>query len=956
MANKRYACPYCGDKYDRHDLITHIDNKHEELIPENYTAARIVFNKVNNKNCGYCRVCGCETNWNEDSQRYDVLCDKPKCKETLRIRYQENMIRVRGTDNILKDPEQQKKMLANRKISGKYKFEDGGIVGYTGSYEKKALEFMDKVLNLRSKDIISPGPTLEYEYNGEKHFYITDFYLVPYNLIIEVKDGGNNPNTKDSDGMRASREKTIAKEKVITDSGEYNYLRLTNNDFAQLVSILMELKKAYLDKLDKVIIRINEAMDDSISFEGLDTPIVEDEDILKNNKKLLNKSLGQISNLTKDINITESKSTLDGNYKPKGKKDLSSFKKVHITESVINKYKKEYPFLKHVRCKDTKEYICDGHIWFDNDELVAMVGSCEYRDDRTKWVVSLEITKNYKGYGLSKQILDYAVKTMNCKYLSVNKNNKIAKKVYDDYGFKVYQEDNTMYYMTINKNIKESYFTESKSEFNELSFKNPKELSDWMKRNIGYKKYDKLMSPEDVFNAKKGSCHDQVMFEDYFFKKMGISHGKIFLIEYNEGEQEGGKTHSFIYYKDNNKFYWFENAWGGEEGIHGPYNSLNDLKDEVTEKTLKNSRYNNVEFSTVKNVETGMNLGDFVSSCLESTNIMQEKSYSLFNGGITHIEKEDISYSYSFDDVKKIVNSLSKKDLNKICNGEFKNSPYVFYREVLLINKEPVSFIDVYKLPNMEEDGVIVIATKEKWRGVGLGTILVNRMKAKLKNKNLVWKTQRNNDASIYLAKKMKFNPIFESANMDDYRDFVVSGSDDLMGTIYDSIDFGFAERIKPKATGYGNFISDFIDIDDINRRVIEVGEKYYNNIEEESFKYFVIFDAVDDESYEDLILEGIYGFDKCDIDVWQYNFENQGRRYSYLLVTHKSELLSVYLMPSNNINDWIEVPIDKVVMECKVMDCSKPNNNGRIYSAWDITEGAVFTKEDLDYFNKYIK
>ena len=148
------------------------------------------------------------------------------------------------------------------------------------------------------------------------------------------------------------------------------------------------------------------------------------------------------------IFINEStKSILDSNYKSKGKKNLSSFKKVHITEAVIDKYKKEYPFLKHVRCKDTKEYVCDGYIWFDNDELVAMVGSCEYRDDKTKWVVSLEITKNYKGYGLSKQILDYAVKTMNCKYLSVNKNNKIAKKVYDDYGFKVYQEDNTMYYI-----------------------------------------------------------------------------------------------------------------------------------------------------------------------------------------------------------------------------------------------------------------------------------------------------------------------------------------------------------------------------------------------------------------------------------------------------------------------------------------------------------------------------
>ena len=150
--------------------------------------------------------------------------------------------------------------------------------------------------------------------------------------------------------------------------------------------------------------------------------------------------------------IYESKSTINSKYKPKGKKSLSSFKRVHLTQTIIDRYKREYPFLKHVRCKDTNQYICDGYIWFDDDELVAMVGSCEYTDDKTKWVVSLEITNKYRGYGLSKQILDYAVKTMNCKYLSVNKNNKIAKKVYDNYGFKVYQEDNTMYYMTIDNN------------------------------------------------------------------------------------------------------------------------------------------------------------------------------------------------------------------------------------------------------------------------------------------------------------------------------------------------------------------------------------------------------------------------------------------------------------------------------------------------------------------------
>ena len=49
---------------------------------------------------------------------------------------------------MLKDPEYQNNiMLANRSISGKYKFQDGTIRTYVGSYEHKFLEFMDKFLN-----------------------------------------------------------------------------------------------------------------------------------------------------------------------------------------------------------------------------------------------------------------------------------------------------------------------------------------------------------------------------------------------------------------------------------------------------------------------------------------------------------------------------------------------------------------------------------------------------------------------------------------------------------------------------------------------------------------------------------------------------------------------------------------------------------------------------------------
>ena len=158
-------------------------------------------------------------------------------------------------------------MLAGRHISGKYKYSDGTMFTYTGKYEKAALEFMDKVMNIPSKDIQMPGPILEYEYNGEKHSWITDIYYIPANLIIEVKDGGDNPNNRN---MPEYRGKQAAKEVMITELGKFNYLRLTNNDFSQLLEALAEIKWENMDQKDsnKVNFFINESVLHEVKFEN----------------------------------------------------------------------------------------------------------------------------------------------------------------------------------------------------------------------------------------------------------------------------------------------------------------------------------------------------------------------------------------------------------------------------------------------------------------------------------------------------------------------------------------------------------------------------------------------------------------------------------------------------------------------------------------------------------------
>lgn len=261
----KYKCPFCNDRLYRVDLVEHIAKAHKELIPENFTAAQVAYNHINNKKCGQCMVCHKNTEWDENKWKYDSICNNPRCRETLRENALKNHIRVYNTPTLLNDPEHQEKMLANRSISGKYKFKDGGVHTYTGSYEKNALEFMDKVMNIKSKELMCPGPVLEYNYKGEMHKWITDIFYIPANLVIEVKDGGSNPNNRQMDSYR---EKQIYKEKMITSAGDYNYLRLTDNSFDQLFEILALLKDGSLNDDESKISRIHESFmqENSTSF------------------------------------------------------------------------------------------------------------------------------------------------------------------------------------------------------------------------------------------------------------------------------------------------------------------------------------------------------------------------------------------------------------------------------------------------------------------------------------------------------------------------------------------------------------------------------------------------------------------------------------------------------------------------------------------------------------------
>lgn len=149
--------------------------------------------------------------------------------------------------------------------------------------------------------------------------------------------------------------------------------------------------------------------------------------------------------------------------------------------------------------------------------------------------------------------------------------------------------------------------------------KTPKDLLEYMKKNIRYSNYTRLKSAKEVFESGSGSCHDQVMFELAELKGIGYSPKALFFMEYKEGQ--GGITHSFVYYVHNNKYYWFENAWNDYRGIH-EFDSLKDIKENIkhmheNHKFGNIKQYPNLYISNFGYHKPGETLQEFVDKVID---------------------------------------------------------------------------------------------------------------------------------------------------------------------------------------------------------------------------------------------------------------------------------------------------------------------------------------------------
>lgn len=241
-------CCFCGRKYlDPNALYAHMSSDHKDSL-EGLPPQQVFFNYKNRypltKRFGKSVISGKPTKFNLQTGRYERFANEEE-KEKYRAYFLTNMRRVYGKDTLLTEPDQQKKMLANRHISGTYLWSDGKHeFTYTGSYEKKFLEFLDVELGWENpEDIFAPAPMI-FKYkrpDGSEHFHIPDFYIGSINLIVSIKATDNNHYRLRDIEIERAQDEAIKRSK-------FNYLKITDNNFDQFIDFIEKEKRKIIQK------------------------------------------------------------------------------------------------------------------------------------------------------------------------------------------------------------------------------------------------------------------------------------------------------------------------------------------------------------------------------------------------------------------------------------------------------------------------------------------------------------------------------------------------------------------------------------------------------------------------------------------------------------------------------------------------------------------------------------
>lgn len=119
-----------------------------------------------------------------------------------------------------------------------------------------------------------------------------------------------------------------------------------------------------------------------------------------------------------------------------------------------------------------------------------------------------------------------------------------------------------------------------------------------------------LAISEDVLKYRIGTCFDQVELERKLFQNTFLIH-TYFITTSNPKKDP---THTFLVYKKNNRYVWYEHAWSSYRGHHS-YESLEALLKDVRDKFNKEFNLKDLKIYEYFNLPKNISETEFYEYC-----------------------------------------------------------------------------------------------------------------------------------------------------------------------------------------------------------------------------------------------------------------------------------------------------------------------------------------------------
>lgn len=99
-----------------------------------------------------------------------------------------------------------------------------------------------------------------------------------------------------------------------------------------------------------------------------------------------------------------------------------------------------------------------------------------------------------------------------------------------------------------------------------------------------------VCKPDQLMKYKVGTCWDQSLYTYARLKKdLGTANVRAIGYAYTDAHNKI-TTHTTIIAKDRKDYYWTEHAWDEQQGVHGPYKSVDIITCEIKSYLPKSSK------------------------------------------------------------------------------------------------------------------------------------------------------------------------------------------------------------------------------------------------------------------------------------------------------------------------------------------------------------------------------